>query len=361
MNSCEYSGLKFIKELMEVVNQNKTLEEILHFVNINFDFVFGATAIMFMSIKNNKEIKVIISRGISHEYTVKTQSEPSEPLIEILNGNESFYTDFENMPELNNIKTINFEHKNIKELYICPLTVPIPSKTAAILKNKDIKELYICPLTAEHNKDNESMSVIVYSVNGFKNCTDGNNGKKNTFDIIFSILSYIIKAKKCDEAIIECSNFDNISGLYNFKYFHQRLCENMQKINSGNDIMSIALISINKLNEFNSIFGHETGDTAINYIGGSIQKYIRTYDVAARFGNKIIICFLDLSKIDTKKIIENIFTEVQDYFLKQNNNFLSMNAGIAQYPDDGGTERMVINSAESRRFEARRNLKWSII
>jgi diguanylate cyclase (GGDEF)-like protein len=362
INSCEHSGLKFIKELMEVVNQNKTLEEILHFVNINFDLVFGATAIMFMSIKNNKEIKVIISRGISHEYTAKTQSETPEALIKILNSNKSFYTDFkENMSELNDIKKINFEHEDIKELYICPLIVPIPTKTAAILKNKDIKELYICPLTAEHNKDNESMSVIVYSVNGFKNCTGSYDGKKNTFDIIFSILSYIIKAKKCDDAIIECSNFDNISGLYNFKYFHQKLCEDMPKINSEKNTMTIALMSINKLNEFNSISGHKAGDAVINFIGGSIQKYIRTYDIAARFGNKIIIRFPDLNKIDAKKIIENIFSEVQNYFIKQNNNIISMNAGIAQYPDEGSTEGIVIDLAESRRFEARRNLKWNII
>ncbi len=337
INSCEHSGFKFIEELMAVVNQNKTLEEILHFVNINLDLFFGATAIMFMSIKNSKEIKVIISRGISHEYTVKIQSEPSEPLIKILNSNKSFYTDFkENFPELNNIKTINFEHR-------------------------DIKELYIYPLTAEHNINNESMSVIIYSVNGFKNCTDEDDGKKNTFDIIFSILSYIIKAKKCEEAILEHSKFDNVSGLYNFKYFHQRLFEEMQKIHSEKGTMSIVLMSINKLNEFNSISGHKAGDAVINFIGGSTQKYIRTYDIAARFGNKIIICFPNLNKIDTKKIIENIFSEVQDYFIKQNNHIISLNAGIAQYPDDGSTERIVIDLAESRRFEARRNLKWNII
>ncbi|MHB1665032.1 MAG: GGDEF domain-containing protein [bacterium] len=342
INSCEHSGFKFIKELTEAVNQDKTLEEILHFVNISFDLVFGATAIMFINIKNNKEIKIVISRGISHEYIAKIHSNPSEPLINILNNNKSFYTDFkENLPELNSIKTINFEHSNIKELYIYPLFIN----------------------TEEHNKNNESMSVAIYSVNGFKNYADGDGDGniKNTFDIIFSILSYIIKAKKCDESILECSKFDNISGLYNFKYFHQRLFEEMQKINSEKGIISIALMSINKLNEFNSISGHEAGDAAINFIGGSIQKYVRTYDIAARFGNKIIICFPDLSKTDTKKIIENIFLEVQDYFIKQNNNIISMNAGIAQYPDDGSTERIVIDLAESRRFEARRNLKWNII
>ncbi|MHB1646097.1 MAG: GGDEF domain-containing protein [Candidatus Acididesulfobacter diazotrophicus] len=344
INGREHSGLKFIKELTEAVNQNKTLEEILHFVNISFDLVFGATAIMFVSIKNNKEIKIIISRGISHEYTIKNQLDPSEQLIktliEISNNNKSFYTDFkENLPELNSVKTINFEHSNIKELYIYPLFINME----------------------EHNKNNESMSVIIYSVNGFKNYAEADGSIKNTFDIIFSILSYIIKAKKCDESILECSKFDHTSGLYNFKYFHQRLFEEMQKINSEKGIMSIALMSINKLNEFNSLSGHAAGDAAINFIGGSIQKYVRTYDIAARFGNKIIICFPDLSKTDTKKIIENIFLEVQDHFIKQNNNIISMNAGIAQYPDDGSTERIVVDLAESRRFEARRNLKWNII
>jgi diguanylate cyclase (GGDEF)-like protein len=342
IKNCEYSGFKFIKELTEVTEQNKTLEEILHFVNINFDFVFGAAAIMFLSIKNNKEIKLISSRGIAHEYAVKIQSDTNgnyaEHLIGMFNNNKSFYVNLnDDSSESNYIKTIDFEHKNIKELYAYRFT-------------------------SEYDKKNVSTIAVIYSVQGFKNsadCTDVD--KKNTFDIIFSILSYIITIKKFDEEISECSKFDSISGLYNFKYFHQRLFEETLKANSEHGIMSITLMSINKLNEFNSISGHKAGDTVIGFIGSLIQKHIRTYDVAARYGNKIIICFPNLNKTDAKKIISAIFLEAQDYFIKQNNSIISMNAGIAQYPDDGATERITIDLAESRRFEARRNSKWNII
>jgi diguanylate cyclase (GGDEF)-like protein len=342
IKNCEYSGFKFIKELTEVTGQNKTLEEILHFVNINFDFVFGATAIMFLNIKNNKEIKLISSRGTSHEYAVKIQSNTNEfeaeHLIGMFNNNKSFYANLnDDSPESNYIKTIDFEHKNIKNLYACQLT-------------------------SDSDKDYVSTIVVVYSVPGFKNiedCTDAD--KKNTFDIIFSIISYIIKIKKFNEKISECSKFDDISGLYNFKYFHQKLFEEILKTAGEHGIMSIALMSINKLNEFNSVSGHQAGDSVISFVGGLIQKHIRTYDIAARYGNKIIICFPNLNKTDAKKIVSAIFLEARDYIAKQNNKIISMNAGIAQYPDDGVTERITIDLAESRRFESRRNEKWSII
>ncbi len=342
IKNCEYSSFKFIKELTEVADQNKTLEEVLHFVNINFDFVFGATATMFLSIKNDKDIKLISSRGVAHEYAIKIQSDTNESyakqLIGMFNNNKSFYVNLNNnFSESNYIKTIDFEHKNIKELYAYQFQ-------------------------PEYDKNNVSTIAVIYSVQDFKNsadCTDAD--KKNTFDLIFSILSYIIKTKKFDEEILECSKFDNISGLYNFRYFHQRLFEETLKANSEHGIMSIALMSINKLNEFNSISGHKAGDTVIGIIGSLIQKHIRIYDVAARYGNKIIICFPNLNKTDAKKILSAVFLEAQDYFVKQNNSIISMNAGIAQYPDDGGTERIAIDLAESRRFEARRTSKWSII
>ena len=330
-DKCEDLGYTFINELLEFANQRKSREEIFHFVNIGFEYTFGATAIMFICKKYNLEEEIEISRGISHEYVKKfNENPPLSTLKEIKSVKNGLYVDFTKEQEKYSKYNHLFEHDNVTEFYAYEL------KTAYT----------------------DSYFVIMYSVPGFKSC--GNN-KTEVWGAIFSVLAYILNSNKCVQIMRDCSQIDYVSGLNNFKYFHEKLFQEMQKIANEKGILSIALISLNQLNKLNSIFGHSAGDKNIGLIANIIKKNIRIFDIAARYGNKFIILFPGMDKNLVKDILKTIFSEVEENFKNENQDILSLNAGVATFPTDGNNERTVLDLAEGHRIDARRQSKWSIV
>jgi len=254
-------GYAFISELLEFDNQRKSIEEIFHFVNVSFEYTFGATAIMFIHKRYNTEEKMAISRGISHEYVKKFNASPPLSLLKELSSTKnSLYVDFAKEGEKYSKYDYLFEHDDVSEFFAC-----------------ELKTVYM-----------DSYFVAIYSVPRFKNCGDD---KIRVFDTIFSVISHILNANKCVQTMRDCSQIDYVSGLNNFKYFHEKLFQEMRKNAEEKGHLSIALISLNQLNKLNSVFGHSAGDKSIGLIANIINKNIRTFDTASRYGNNLSYCF----------------------------------------------------------------------
>jgi diguanylate cyclase (GGDEF)-like protein len=332
------SSYTLIKSFLNFANQKKTVEEILHFFNIHFENTFGATAIMFITKSHINRSKILISRGVSHDFVKKFNENPNSHILkEIESAKGSIFINFKAEPERFSQYQCIFEPESVSELY-----------------GYELKTGYSEP----YIRYSDSYIVITCSINGFKNC---GIHKSVSFDTIFSILSYILNINNCVNTIIDTSHIDYVSGLYRFKYFHEMLFKEMQKTISEKGTLSIALISMNQLNEFNSVFGHVAGDKNIALIADIIKKHIRVFDTAARYGNKFVIFLPNMDKAETKNIIKNVFSEIEEDFKRDNTSIISLNAGIASYPVDGDNERVILDTVESRRIEARRNTKWVII
>ncbi len=329
--NCEGIGYKLIEELMEFASQRKTIEEIMHFVNIMFEYSFGATATMFLHKKYDSGESVKISRGYSNQFVKKINENPPVKIIETLTHLKGgLFIDFRKEKEKYDEYKDLFEHENVAEFYAYELKTPY----------------------------SDSYFVITYSLKGFKNsCFD----KVKVFDTIFSILAYILNSDRSIQVMRDCSQIDYVSGLNNFKYFHEKLFQEMQKATKDDSKLSVALISINQLNKLNSISGHTAGDKNISIIANIIKKNIRAFDTASRYGNKFIILFPDMGREESLMIIKKIFNETEDAFKKDGQDILSLNAGVSEFPTDGGNERTVLDIAEGRRIDAKREKRWTVI
>jgi len=62
-------------------------------------------------------------------------------------------------------------------------------------------------------------------------------------------------------------------------------------------IFSVVLMDLNNFKKVNDTYGHRTGDKVLEDISAIIQKNIRAYDVAARYGgDEFVIVFPDTEK-----------------------------------------------------------------
>jgi diguanylate cyclase (GGDEF)-like protein len=85
---------------------------------------------------------------------------------------------------------------------------------------------------------------------------------------------------------------DSLTGLYNRRYF-EKLMESEVEVSIRNDeTISILLLDIDRLREFNETFGHGAGDEIIREVAQSIAAQIRPTDVACRYGGDefFILC-----------------------------------------------------------------------
>ncbi|AWI05606.1 HD domain-containing phosphohydrolase [Clostridium drakei] len=134
------------------------------------------------------------------------------------------------------------------------------------------------------------------------------NGK-----IIGAVITFmdITKRKKSEEDIIYLSYHDQLTGLYNRRYFDEEL----NRINNESSIpLSIAMADMNGLKLVNDSFGHAVGDKLIKKVAEIMKKGCRDKDVAIRLGGDEFVILMPNTEMHEA---ENIINGINDMALKE--------------------------------------------
>jgi len=85
---------------------------------------------------------------------------------------------------------------------------------------------------------------------------------------------------------------DALTGLYNRRYFEEKLEDEMKVTKRHGDIYSLLLIDIDKFKVVNDTYGHMHGDTVIKEVAKTINSRLREIDVVCRIGGEefVAIC-----------------------------------------------------------------------
>ena len=80
------------------------------------------------------------------------------------------------------------------------------------------------------------------------------------------------------------SMIDGLSGLYNHRYLHERLSEEVARAQAQDTGLAMLFCDVDHFKEINDRFGHRVGDDVLRRIAQLIGKAIRRVDLAARYG-----------------------------------------------------------------------------
>ncbi|MGP3779193.1 diguanylate cyclase domain-containing protein [Halanaerobium saccharolyticum] len=120
----------------------------------------------------------------------------------------------------------------------------------------------------------------------------------------------IDQEKRAAAEIEFLSNHDELTGLYNRRYFNEEL---KRLHNSRKYPISIIVGDMNRLKDINDNYGHSMGDRYIKRAAEAIKSSVRTEDVVARIGGDefaIILPETDYSKADD--IVDRILTRIEE-------------------------------------------------
>jgi diguanylate cyclase (GGDEF)-like protein len=94
------------------------------------------------------------------------------------------------------------------------------------------------------------------------------------------------RATREANAFAHAAIVDPLSGLFNRRYFHERLEEELQRAQRHKTPVGLLMIDIDDFKSINDRFGHVAGDTVIRGVSDILRRSVRKFDLCTRFGGE---------------------------------------------------------------------------
>jgi len=151
---------------------------------------------------------------------------------------------------------------------------------------------------------------------------------------------------------------DELTGLYNKRYFNSALSEHILQAVKHNRILSLALIDVDKFKEFNDSFGHALGDEVLHHLGDTIMKNLRESDIPCRFGgDEVVIIFPDMEKdvaLSAAERIRSAFEKIELNTKSGQKTRTTVSGGVAQLKSGEGL-RELLDRTDKALYNAKYN------
>jgi len=120
---------------------------------------------------------------------------------------------------------------------------------------------------------------------------------------------------KCQTELLQNMTFiDAITGLYNRRFFDDRIESEFHRSRRTGSFLSMVLINIDSFKSYNDHYGHEAGDECLRRIAHCIKKCCkRPGDFVARFSGAELVCLLpDTSVINAFPFAQDLERHVRE-------------------------------------------------
>ena len=165
---------------------------------------------------------------------------------------------------------------------------------------------------------------------------------------IATISSIAIKNARLYEKIFEEARTDELTGLYNRKYFYELLHEAYEENKEGT--MVLAMLNVDDFKLYNQLYGMRAGDEALRQIAEIIRASVGSSGMVSRYGGKEFAILLPKYDVYAAKLlVESICKQIgemhhgeDEIHLKQ----LTVSAGISAAPYAAHSEKELLDNAD---------------
>ncbi|MDK2871061.1 MAG: hypothetical protein PWQ16_413 [bacterium] len=153
------------------------------------------------------------------------------------------------------------------------------------------------------------------------------------------------------EKLNSLATTDDLTGLYNRRFFYKRLSEEVARAKRQKADLFLMLIDLDNFKRYNDTFGHIAGDKLLKSFGKVLEDTIRKgVDYAFRYGgDEFAVILTSLPEEGALKVADRISREFERYEFE----IVGLSFGIAQY-EEGMTEEAIIAAADIALYEAKR-------
>lgn len=146
---------------------------------------------------------------------------------------------------------------------------------------------------------------------------------------------------------------DPLTGLHNRRFFDEACEKELNRAKRYGHSLSFVLLDLHKLKEVNDQRGHLEGDTILQLAAATLRKTLRASDTAFRIGGDEFALLLPQTELEQattlcRRVRSQYETELRPFRLGVG---VTLDFGIAVYPQDGDQQRALLGLADERLYE----------
>ncbi len=237
-----------------------------------------------------------------------------------------------------------------------------PVLVEELKKDKKLKK--ICENLLAHKI--ELIAPIVYGerVQGFVGCgalLSDQKFSKNEMDllnILINIISISVSNAQTYEDVKNLSLTDAMTNLNNYRYFEDRLKEEINRGRRNNTPVSLIMIDIDHFKNYNDTLGHQAGDEALRNLGWILKNAVRDEDIVNRYGGEEFCIILPGIEKDIIQILgERLRSKIEEYpFYKENvqpGGRITVSLGGSCFSDDADNFEDLVYKADQALYKSK--------
>jgi diguanylate cyclase (GGDEF)-like protein len=153
----------------------------------------------------------------------------------------------------------------------------------------------------------------------------------------------------------EFSFKDEVTGLYNRRFFSIRLEEEISRYRRFNHPVSVVLMDLDGFKAVNDELGHAVGDETLRDVAQILMKHSRGINVVARYGgDEFVVLLVETSKAGAHLYADRMRKVVSDFPFSHGKR-ITASFGIASLPDDDvSTSEDLVRAADDALYAAKR-------
>jgi len=166
------------------------------------------------------------------------------------------------------------------------------------------------------------------------------------------------RLRDANEKLHQLSREDSLTGVYNRRYFDERVVEEIARTKRFGREMALGMVDIDFFKNYNDTIGHPAGDKALATIGEIIRKSIRETDLPFRYGGEeFAIIMPETTAESATAVAERIRSAVEKHPFQgessQPDGLLTISIGVCVLANECHSKEEFVSSADRALYKAK--------
>jgi diguanylate cyclase (GGDEF)-like protein len=146
---------------------------------------------------------------------------------------------------------------------------------------------------------------------------------------------------------------DALTGLYNHRYFQERLNRETRLADRNDEPVSLILLDLDHLKEINDTHGHRSGDAALLHVASTMKSVVRNVDISARYGGEEFVVILpQCTRESALEVAERLREAVASTSVPRVGQ-VTASFGVATYPSGAKSKEELVEMADRAMYLAK--------
>ncbi len=154
---------------------------------------------------------------------------------------------------------------------------------------------------------------------------------------------------------------DSLTGLYNHRYFHERLRAELTRASRSHDSVAVLMVDIDDFKRVNDVYGHGAGDEILRSLAETLRSAVRASDVVCRLGGEEFAVVMTSRAGESTESLANRLVERVAAAEFDPAGRITVSVGLAQGPEHAMNPRELIACAEAAMMTAKARGKNQIV